>query len=82
VLYRALGQNDTVEVDTLTRRLPPHSYLLLCSDGLWNQVSENEILDLVTKHPAPQEACNKLIALANMRGGIDNVTTILLKLPG
>jgi protein phosphatase len=82
VLYRALGQNDTVEVDTLTRRLPPHSYLLLCSDGLWNQVSENEILDLVTKHPAPQEACSKLIALANMRGGIDNVTTILLKLPG
>jgi protein phosphatase len=54
----------------------------LCSDGLWNQVSENEILDLVTKHPAPQEACSKLIALANMRGGIDNVTTILLKLPG
>jgi serine/threonine protein phosphatase PrpC len=82
VLYRALGQNDTVDVDTLTRRLPPHARLLLCSDGLWNQVADKEILDIVTKHPIPQEACNKLIALANMRGGIDNVTAILLKLPG
>lgn len=82
VLYRALGQNDTVDVDTLTRRLPPHARLLLCSDGLWNQVSDKEILDIVTKHTMPQEACNKLVALANMRGGIDNVTAILLKLPG
>jgi len=82
VLYRALGQNDTVDVDTLTRRLPPHARLLLCSDGLWNQVADSEILDIVNKHPIPQEACNKLIALANMRGGIDNVTAILLKLPG
>jgi serine/threonine protein phosphatase PrpC len=82
VLYRALGQNESVEVDTLTRRLPPNSRLLLCSDGLWNQATDGEILDIVTKHPNPQEACNKLVALANMRGGIDNVTAILLKLPG
>jgi protein phosphatase len=82
VLYRALGQNELVEVDTLTRRLPPYSCLLLCSDGLWNQVSDDEILDIIMKHTNPQEACAKLIALANMRGGIDNVTAILLKLPG
>lgn len=82
VLYRALGQNENVEVDTLTRRLPPNSRLLLCSDGLWNQATDNEILDIVTKHQNPQEACNKLVALANMRGGIDNVTAVLLKLPG
>lgn len=82
VLYRALGQNESVEVDTLTRRLPPNSRLLLCSDGLWNQATDSEILDIVTKHQNPQEACNKLVALANMRGGIDNVTAVLLKLPG
>jgi serine/threonine protein phosphatase PrpC len=82
MLYRALGQNDTVDVDTLTRRLPPHSRLLLCSDGLWNQVTDSEILDIVVKNPSPQEACNKLVAQANMRGGIDNVTAVLLKLPG
>jgi protein phosphatase len=82
VLYRALGQNESVEVDTLTRRLPPRSRLLICSDGLWGQVSEREILDIIKQYPHPQEACNKLVALANTRGGIDNVTVILLHLPG
>ncbi len=82
MLYRAIGQNEVVEVDTLTRRLPPKSRLLLCSDGLWNQVEDKEILDVVKQSPTPQEACNKLVAMANKRGGIDNVTVILLHMPG
>jgi PPM family protein phosphatase len=82
MLYRAIGQNEIVEVDTLTRRLPPKSRLLLCSDGLWNQVEDKEILDVVKLSPTPQEACNKLVAMANKRGGVDNVTVILLHMPG
>jgi protein phosphatase len=82
VLYRALGQSDNLEVDTLTRRLPPHSRLLLCSDGLWNQVEEQEIHDIIMEHSNPQEACEALIAKANSRGGIDNVTAILVQVPG
>lgn len=82
MLYRALGQNEAIEVDTLTRRLPPKSRLLLCSDGLWNQVDEKEIVDIVKQTPNPQEACNKLIALANKHGGVDNVSVILLQMPG
>lgn len=82
MLYRALGQNETIEVDTLTRRLPPKSRLLLCSDGLWNQVEETDIIEIVKQTPNPQEACNKLVALANKRGGVDNVTVILLQMPG
>lgn len=82
VLYRALGQSEALEVDTLTRRLPPNSRLLLCSDGLWNQVEEREILEVIKQTSNPQEACERLVALANSRGGIDNVTTILLSIPG
>jgi PPM family protein phosphatase len=82
MLYKALGQTETVEVDTLARRLPPRSKLLLCSDGLWNQVSDRDILEIIKQYPNPQDACNKLIATANMRGGIDNVTVVLLNLPG
>ena len=82
VLYRALGQADTLEVDISTRRLPPDSQLLICSDGLWNQVSESEIKEVVAQNHDPQEACNQLVALANNKGGIDNVTIILLRLPG
>lgn len=82
ILYRALGQNETIEVDTLTRRLPPKSRLLLCSDGLWNVVEDKEIVEIVKQTANPQEACNKLIALANTRGGGDNVTVVLLHMPG
>jgi serine/threonine protein phosphatase PrpC len=80
VLYRALGQSESLEVDALTRRLPPNSRLMLCSDGLWNWVDEQEIVDIAMKH-TPQEACDKLVALANTHGGNDNITTILLQIP-
>jgi PPM family protein phosphatase len=82
MLYRALGQSDAIEVDTLTRRLPPKSRILLCSDGLWNLVEDHEIAEIVKQTNNPQEACNKLIALANKRGGNDNVTALLLHMPG
>jgi serine/threonine protein phosphatase PrpC len=80
VLYRAIGQSETLEVDTLTRRLPPNSRLLICSDGLWSQVTPEEIYQSVMDN-APQEACDKLVALANTRGGTDNITAIVLKVP-
>lgn len=81
VLYRALGQSEALEVDAITRRLPPNSRLLICSDGLWNQVEDKEIGDIVMAHNDPQLACDKLVALANTRGGTDNITAILLQLP-
>lgn len=81
VLYRALGQSEQLEVDAITRRLPPGSRLLLCSDGLWNQMTDGEIRDIAISHDNPQEACDKLVALANTRGGTDNITAILLQVP-
>jgi PPM family protein phosphatase len=81
VLYRALGQSETLEVDALTRRLPPNSRLLLCSDGLWNLVEEKDIVEIAMSHNNPQEACDKLVALANKRGGTDNITAIMLQIP-
>lgn len=79
VLYRALGQNETLEVDTLSRRLPANSRLLICSDGLWNQVSEKDMFEMVMNFSDPQQVCDKLVALANTHGGIDNISVILLK---
>jgi PPM family protein phosphatase len=80
VLYRALGQSEALEVDTHTRRLPVNSRLLLCSDGLWSQVEERELFEIVMNSDDPQQACDKLVALANTRGGVDNITAILLKI--
>ncbi|MDW8172571.1 MAG: protein phosphatase 2C domain-containing protein [Anaerolineae bacterium] len=81
VLYRAVGLNDAIEVDILTRRLYPGSYVLLCSDGLWGFVPEADMLQIVKSTPDPQEACRRLVNMANDRGGSDNITAILLKIP-
>jgi len=82
VLYRAIGQSETLDVDAITRRLPPRARLVLCSDGLWNLVSEQTIHETVLRHSNPQEACNKLVEMANERGGPDNITVILVQVPG
>ncbi len=79
VLYRAIGQNESLEVDVMTRRLPTNSRLLICSDGLWGQVEESDLFEISMNTPDPQQASEKLVALANTRGGIDNITAILLK---
>lgn len=81
VLYRAVGQNPDLEVDTLTRRLPAGSHMLICSDGLWGLLGEKDILDVLKQFPDPQEACNKLVAQANENGGHDNITAVLIKIP-
>ncbi len=80
VLYRALGQNDSVEVDITTRRLPPNSRVLICSDGLWGLVTEKDLFEIAMNNSDPQQACEKLVALANTNGGPDNISVILLKI--
>jgi serine/threonine protein phosphatase PrpC len=81
VLYRALGQSESVEVDALTRRMPAGSHLLLCSDGLWELVSDDELQTIIRNYPHPQEVCDQLIALANTYGGNDNISVIVIKMP-
>lgn len=78
MLYRAIGQSGTIEVDTHMQHLPPASSLLLCSDGLWGLVPAEELKNIVNNSATPQEACEKLISAANSRGGHDNITAILI----
>lgn len=82
VLYRALGQPEMQEVDVTWRRLPANSTLLLCSDGLWGQVRDHDIVKTMNAHPELTAACRALIAQANQNGGIDNVSVILVRIPG
>ena len=82
VLYRAVGQSETVDIDTSTRRLAPGSRLVICSDGLWGQVPADQLYQVIVSSMSPQDACDRLVNLANERGGIDNVTVIIIQLPG
>lgn len=78
VLYRAIGQGETVEVDIKIQHLPAGSSLLLCSDGLWGMVDDAGIEAILKSTPQPQNACYKLIDQANQNGGRDNITAILV----
>jgi serine/threonine protein phosphatase PrpC len=62
--------------------LPPYARLLLCSDGLWNMVPEDRLQEIVSHHKDPQETCNQLIKLANERGGLDNISVVVVQMPG
>jgi len=81
VLYRAIGQQDTIEVDTLSRRLSKGASVLLCSDGIWDVLTAHQIREIVTSGAAPQQICEKLCALAITQGSMDNVSTILVRMP-
>jgi protein phosphatase len=79
VLYRAIGQGATLEVDVFTYALEPGDRLLLCSDGLWGAVDEAEIWRLIQEASTPQQACTALVAAANAAGGNDNITVVLVE---
>jgi protein phosphatase len=55
--------------------------ILLCSDGLTDLVWDDEILDVVNSQANLKKAADKLVALANERGGHDNITAVLLGMP-
>jgi serine/threonine protein phosphatase PrpC len=53
---------------------------VLCSDGLSGMIEDSEILEIVSKSPSIEEACRKLIAVANEHGGEDNITAVLVRI--
>jgi protein phosphatase len=81
VLYRALGQGEPFDTDMKSLRLPESGYLMLCSDGLWNVVSDAEIRSVTLSSASPEIACQELVKLANEAGGPDNITVILVRIP-
>ena len=80
VITRALGGALSVNPDASEIDSRPGDVYLLCSDGLTGMVPEEEILKLITENADDLEkACQQLIDTANARGGLDNVTAILVK---
>ncbi len=77
VLTRALGASSELQIDIIDYDIEPGSALLLCTDGLTNLVEDHEILTVVTGQKDPQLQAESLIALANARGGHDNITVVI-----
>jgi len=80
VLLRALGAQAEIEVDAEEHTLFPRDVLLLCSDGLTRMVTEPEIAGTLQVESDLTRAAESLIAMANERGGPDNITVIIVRL--
>ena len=78
VLTRALGVRRSVEPDLAELTPAAGDTFVLCSDGLTGHVSDEEIAETVLAADDLEAGCNRLIDLANSRGGEDNITVLLL----
>lgn len=80
MLSRALGTYREVEIDCAAHPCAPGDVYLLCSDGLTNMVEDGEIAEIVSTTPSLAAAADRLVTLANERGGRDNITVALARL--
>ncbi len=75
IVTRALGVSADVQPDVQAQKLAVGDTYLLCTDGLWNMISSNEIESIVLNHEDRlDQAVEYLIKMANLRGGPDNIT--------
>jgi protein phosphatase len=79
LITRALGTVPEVECDFFSVPLSSDDNLLLCSDGLSNVVSDQEMLYEVQNAESLEFACEKLLSIAISRGAPDNITIVLFK---
>ena len=77
MLMKALGCNAFVEPDVMVKGFLKDDILIMCSDGLTNLVSQEEIYENATKNI--EQATKDLVELANDRGGYDNITVVIIK---
>ena len=82
VLYRALGQGEILDPDIFTLGFPQPGSLMICSDGLWGVITEQDLVRAVNEAPNLQRACQNLVNAANAAGGPDNISVVLVQLIG
>lgn len=76
MLIKALGCSPFVEPDVMVKGFLKDDILLMCSDGLTNMLRDEEIVQIINQNP--MEACNKLVDEANNKGGLDNITAVII----
>ncbi|MEP6901173.1 MAG: PP2C family serine/threonine-protein phosphatase [Actinomycetota bacterium] len=82
VISRALGAENTVEVDMKTIMFEPNTTFLLCSDGITRHIKDFEIRELLIESMNPAEICQKMKEICYSRGAEDNLTAVIIKVVG
>ena len=80
LITRALGSEEHIRADLYEKELQPGDFLLLCSDGLSNIVTDQELLYEVLHGGEPADCCRRLLDITMARGAPDNVTAVLFQI--
>ena len=80
IITRAIGADEDIKVDIFTVDIAESMTLVLCSDGLTNEVSDPEICYEIVNNVTTEDMCKGLVAIANKRGGRDNITVVIAQL--
>lgn len=79
LLFRTIGTDENVIVDTFRVALKKGGALLLCTDGLWGEVDDDDINKVCTTERDAKAMGDRLVELANERGGKDNITAVAVR---
>ncbi|MFZ4589353.1 MAG: Stp1/IreP family PP2C-type Ser/Thr phosphatase [Ignavibacteria bacterium] len=75
----AIGTSNNIQPDYKKYELQKDDIIMLCSDGLWDMLSDEDILKIINTNKSAQEMSEELISEANNAGGVDNITVIVIK---
>lgn len=79
ILLRALGTEKNIEIDVKTVEVEKGDFLLLCSDGLSNKLSDEQLKEVLTSETSIEAKAKSLVDVANELGGEDNITLIIVE---
>lgn len=79
VVTKVLGSEQPVEPEIISMALIEGDFLLLCTDGLTDMVTDEEIRDIILKNDKLGAICDGLVSSANEKGGKDNITVLLIR---
>ena len=79
IITRAIGHNKEVIADYFSLNYQKNDIFILCSDGLNTMLRDHEILHIVNNYP-PEKAVHELIEAANLKGGEDNISVIIVQI--
>lgn len=82
IISRALGAEDSVDIDIRTTMVEPGTMFLLCSDGITRHIEDPELEQLFNDEIEPQALCEQMRAICYERGAEDNLTAVIVRVSG
>ena len=81
ILLRTVGTERNVEIDIFSVELERGDKLLLCSDGLWGEIEDEDIEAILNHYQDPRVVCREMIRAGHHGGGRDNITVVMAEIP-